>query len=593
MAYEQYAISGVLAVALVGFIWGRWRYDVVAFVCLIGAVFLGVVPGSRAFSGFGHPATVTVIAILILSRALSNSGAVESLSKLIAPATRSPKTHIGALSLIATPLSAVMNNIGALSLLMPLAIQSAVKAARSPATVLMPLSFASILGGLVTLIGTPPNIIIANYRGTMTGEAFGMFAFAPVGSVIAIVGVAFITLIGWRLIPRARQTFSEEKELFEIDDYVAEIAVGESSSALGRSIHDLHEEAVEEDVKILGLVREGTRGYMRVRYLPLCVGDRLIVEAPTAALTTYAAKNGFELSGTANDGVGNLEGENTLLVEAVIPPRSNLTGRTSRLVGLTGRAGLHLLGISRQGRPIRDRLYQVQFRPGDILLLHGEDEHVHRIIGELGCLPLAPRKLDRQPGRKASIVIATFAVAIALSVAGIAPLPISFSAAAAIVVITNIVPLREVYDAIEWPVVVLLGAMMPLGSALETTGVTGLITRGIVELSGSWGPAAILTIILVITMTLSDVMNNAATAVVAAPIAYGIALQLGANPDAFLMAVAVGASCAFLTPIGHQNNTLIMGPGGYQFGDYWRVGLPLEIIIVAVAVPMILWVWPL
>lgn len=593
MTYEQYAISGLLAVALVGFVWGRWRYDVVAFVCLIGAVFLGVVPGSLAFSGFGHPATITVIAILILSRALSNSGAVESLSKLLAPATGSPGTHIGALSLIATPLSAIMNNIGALSLLMPVAIQSAVKAARSPATVLMPLSFASILGGLITLIGTPPNIIIANYRGTVADEPFGMFSFAPVGGVIAIVGVAFIALVGWRLIPRARLKFSEEKELFKIDDYVAEIAVGEDSPAIGRSIHDLHDEAAEEDVKILGLVREGTRGYMRVRYLPLRAGDRLVVEAPPAALTSYAPKAGFELSGTANDGAVDIEGENTVLVEAVIPPRSTLTGRTPRLVGLTGRAGLHLLGISRQGRPIRDRLYQVKFRPGDILLLHGEDEHVHRLIGELGCLPLAPRKLGGQPGRKASIVIAAFAAAIALSIVGIAPLPISFSAAAAIVVVTNIVPLREVYDAVDWPVVVLLGAMLPLGGALETTGVTELITNGIVGLSGSWGPVAILTIILVITMTLSDIMNNAATAVVAAPIAYGTALQLGANPDAFLMAVAVGASCAFLTPIGHQNNTLIMGPGGYQFGDYWRVGLPLEIIIVAVAVPMILWVWPL
>jgi di/tricarboxylate transporter len=190
-------------------------------------------------------------------------------------------------------------------------------------------------------------------------------------------------------------------------------------------------------------------------------------------------------------------------------------------------------------------------------------------------------------------VIATFVAAIALSIADIAPLPISFSAAAAIVILTNIVPLREVYDAIDWPVVVLLGAMMPIGGALETTGVTDLITTGIVGLSGSLGPVAIMTIILIITMTLSDIMNNAATAVVAAPIAYGTALQLGVNPDAFLMAVAVGASCAFLTPIGHQNNTLIMGPGGYQFGDYWRVGLPLEIIIVAVAVPMILIVWPL
>ncbi len=593
MTYEQFAISGVLAVALVGFVWGRWRYDVVAFGCLIAGVFLGVVPGQNAFSGFGHPATITVVAVLILSRALSNSGVVESLSKLLEPATKTPAMHIGALSLIATPLSAIMNNIGALSLLMPVAIQSAVKAKRSPALVLMPLSFASILGGLVTLIGTPPNIIIANYRGTAGDEPFGMFAFTPVGGVIAIVGVAFIALIGWRLIPRARLRLTHEKDLFEIDDYVAEITVGDESAAIGQSIHDLHEAAGEADVNILGLVREGTRGYLRVRYLALRAGDRLVVEAPPAALTAYVKKAGFELSGTGSDGVVDLEGENTVLVEAVVPPRSSLTGRTPRLVGLSGRAGLHLLGISRQGRPIRDRLYQVRFRPGDILLLHGDDENVHRIIADLGCLPLAPRKLSEGPERKASIVVVAFAAAIAVSIAGLVPLPVSFGAAAVAVVVTNVVPLRDLYQTIDWPVVVLLGAMMPIGGALESTGVTALITSGIVELSASLGPTMILAIILIITMTLSDIMNNAATAVVAAPIAYGTALQLGVNPDAFLMAVAVGASCAFLTPIGHQNNTLILGPGGYRFSDYWRVGLPLEIIIVAVAVPMILLIWPL
>ncbi len=593
MTYEQIAISGVVSAALIGFVWGRWRYDIVAFSCLIGAVFLGVVPGEQAFTGFGHPATITVIAVLILSRALSNSGVVESLSNLLAPATKTPTMHIGALSLIATPLSAIMNNIGALSLLMPVAIQSAVKAARSPAVVLMPLSFASILGGLITLIGTPPNIIVANYRGTVSGEAFGMFAFTPVGGVTAIAGVLFIALVGWRLIPRSRLKFSEEKALFEIDDYVAEIAVGEDSAAIGQSIHDLHQAASDADVKILGLLREGTRGYSRVRYLPLRAGDRLIVEAPPAALTAYVKDTGFELPGASNEGAVDLEGENTILLEAVIPPRSSLTGQTPRLVGLTGRTGLHLLGISRQGRPIRDRLYQVRFRPGDVLLLHGDEDNVGRTVRALGCLPLAPRKLNNGPGRKASLVVIAFAAAIAANIAGLLALPVSFGAAAVFVVITNVVPLRDVYEAIDWPVVVLLGAMMPIGGALEATGVTALITSGIVDLSGTLAPATILTIILIITMTLSDIMNNAATAVVAAPIAYGTALQLGVNPDAFLMAVAIGASCAFLTPIGHQNNTLILGPGGYRFGDYWRVGLPTEIIIVAVSVPMILLIWPL
>lgn len=593
MTYEQIAISGVVSAALIGFVWGKWRYDIVAFVCLIAAVFLGVVPGDQAFTGFGHPATITVIAVLVLSRALSNSGVVESLSNLLAPATKTPTMHIGALSLIATPLSAIMNNIGALSLLMPVAIQSAVKAARSPAVVLMPLSFASILGGLITLIGTPPNIIVANYRGTVSGEAFGMFAFSPVGGVAAIAGVLFIAFIGWRLIPQARLKFTEEKALFEIDDYVAEIAVGEDSAAIGQTIHDLHHDASEADVKILGLIREGTRGYSRVRYLPLRVGDRLIVEAPPEALTAYVKDAGFELAGASNDGAIDLEGENTILLEAVIPPRSSLTGQTPRLVGLTGRAGLHLLGISRQGRPIRDRLYQARFRPGDVLLLHGDEDNVRRTVSALGCLPLAPRKLSNGPGRKASLVVIAFAVAIAANIAGLVALPVSFGAAAVFVVITNVVPLRDVYEAIDWPVVVLLGAMMPIGGALEATGMTALITSGIVDLSGTLAPATILTIILIITMTLSDIMNNAATAVVAAPIAYGTALQLGVNPDAFLMAVAIGASCAFLTPIGHQNNTLILGPGGYRFGDYWRVGLPTEIIIVAVSVPMILLVWPL
>ncbi len=593
MSYEQITISAIVGLALVGFVWGRWRYDVVAFVCLIGAVFLGVVPSRDAFSGFGHPATITVIAVLILSRALSNSGAIERVSQLLAPTTKSPFSHIAALSLVATPLSAIMNNIGALSLLMPVAIQSAVKAARSPAMILMPLSFASILGGLVTLIGTPPNIIVANYRGTAGDAPFGMFAFTPVGGVVAIVGVAFVALVGWRLIPRARLKFTAEKDLFEIDDYVAEVVVPEESEVIGKSIADLHAEAVKQDVNILGLVREGTRGFLRVRYTPLRAGDRIVVEAPPASLTTYVKKIGLELSGTAREGEVDLESENTVLVEAVVPPRSKLTGRTPRLAGLTGRTGLHLLGISRQGRPIRERLYQVHFRPGDILLLHGDEENVGRTISDLGCLPLAPRKLGSAAGRNAPIVIAAFAAAIALSIAGVVPLPISFSAAALVVVLTNIVPLREVYDAIDWPVVVLLGSMMPIGAALETTGVTELITSGIVGLSGSVSPIVILTLVLVVTMTLSDIMNNAATAVVASPIAYGTAIELGVNPDAFLMAVAVGASCAFLTPIGHQNNTLIMGPGGYQFGDYWRVGLPLEVIIVAVSIPMILIIWPL
>jgi di/tricarboxylate transporter len=593
MTYEQTAIFVILGLTLAAFMWGRWRYDVVAFVALIATVILGLLPAARAFTGFSHPATITVIEVLILSRALSNSGAVDIIADKIKLSAGRPWTHIGTLVGITAPLSAIMNNIGALSLMMPVAIQSALKAKRSPATILMPLSFGSILGGLVTLIGTPPNVIIATYRGQVNGEPFGMFDFTPVGATVAVVGVIYVALIGWRLIPRSRRALASQQDRFHIEDYVAEAKVPEGSETVGKTVGEVDELAREQDVVIIGLIRNHMRIFAAARHQRVKAGDILVVEAGPKEIDRFVTARQLELVGTDDEGTAFLKTDEIALSEAVVTPGSAIVGRSARNLDMAGRHGVNLLAIARQGQPLTDRINSVRFRSGDVILLQGEVERLNQVIATLGCLPLAERRLQLGKGQQAGLTAVIFAAAIIAATVGAVSLQISLGAAVAAVILLNIVPVREIYESIDWPVVVLLGAMMPIGEALETTGATQLMASGIGDLAGTASPLIILAIVMIVTMTLSDVMNNAATAVVAAPIAYGVAQILGVNPDPFLMAVAIGASCAFLTPIGHQNNTLILGPGGYHFSDYWRMGLPLEIIIVAVSVPMIALVFPL
>ena len=593
MTYAQIAIFIVLGLTLSAFIWGRWRYDVVAFVALIATVLLGLLPAGRAFTGFSHPATITVIEVLILSRALSNSGAVDIIADRIKLAVSSPWTHIGTLVGITAPLSAIMNNIGALSLMMPVAIQSALKAKRSPATILMPLSFGSILGGLITLIGTPPNVIIATYRGKITGEPFGMFDFTPVGAAVAVVGIAFVALIGWRLIPRSRRALAAHQDIFHIEDYVAEAKVPENSATIGKTVGELDELGREQDVVIIGLIRNRMRIFAAARHQRIKADDILVVEAGPKEIDRFVKTHELELVGTDEEGTAFLRTDEIALSEAVVKPGSPIVSRTAHNLNMAGRHGVNLLAIAREGQPLTDRINSARFRVGDVLLLQGEVERLNQVIAALGCLPLAERQLQHGTGGQAGLTAAIFTAAIIAATVGAVSLQIALGAAVAAVVLLNIVPVRELYESIDWPIVVLLGAMMPIGEALETTGATQLMASWIGELAGTASPLVILTILMIVTMTLSDIMNNAATAVVAAPIAFGVAQILDVNPDPFLMAVAIGASCAFLTPIGHQNNTLILGPGGYHFGDYWRMGLPLEIIIVAVSVPMIALVFPL
>jgi len=593
MNQEQVAIFSILAGILALFAWGRLRYDVVAFMGLILCVLIGLVPVQDAFSGFSHPATITVAMVLILSRGLANSGVVDLIVGPLMFTVKRVSLHVAMLSGVSAVFSTVINNVGALALLMPVGIESSAKAKRSPAVILMPMSFASILGGLVTLIGTPPNIIIANFRTDVRGEPFAMFDFSPVGGVVAVAGVAFIALAGWRMIPEKRRARVTGEELIAIDDYITELGVPKDSELIGVPLRELDQRAEKFDVEIVGMIRDKRRILAALRHEKINSEDILIVKAGPQELDKFVTDTKLELVGAGKEKASLLRSEDTTIMEAVVQSSSRMEGRTFTSLRLKNRYGIHLLGVSRQGTPILRRLPQVRFRGGDVVLLQGDSESLAELILSLGCLPLAKRRLNLGAGKKAGLAMGVFAAAIVATTMGLASLQIALSVAAITMVVFNIVPVRNVYKEIDWPAVVLLGAMIPVGMSLESTGGTRLIAESILGLGASLAPALILALVLIVTMTLSDVMNNVATAVVMAPVAVSIAGQLGVNVDPFLMAVAVGASCAFLTPIGHQNNTLIMGPAGYRFGDYWRMGLPLEILIVVLSVPMILVVWPL
>jgi di/tricarboxylate transporter len=592
MTTDQAILFTLLFFVFALLIWGRLRYDLVAFMALTTALVLDVVPKDQAFSGFGHPATIIIALVLIVSKGLSNSGVIERVARQISRFSQSLQTHITATAGIAAGLSAVMNNVAALALLMPVDIQAAKKAKRSPALTLMPLSFATILGGLITLIGTPPNIIIAEFRQQSLGESFAMFDFAPVGLACAVAGVLFVAILGWRLLPEECKQQDPAQKLFDVGEFVVELHVPEDSSAIGQRVRDLDALADENDVTIVGLVRKGKRLPGLARLVEIGVGDILVVEAVPEAIDKIAGVLQLKFQDREEDN-SPLSTEDMSLLEVVVPGGARIEGRTAQSLGLQYRFDVTLLGVSRQGRQFRERVRHLEVRAGDVLLLFGSSDMLAEINGWLGTLPLAgSENLSLVKRHKAWLAASLFAVAIALASTGLLYLPVALAAVVVAYVLLNILPARQVYDAIEWPVIVLLGSMIPLGVALESGGGTALIADVITDLAAGYSPVVVLTLLMVVTMTLSDVMNNTATAVIAAPIALDIADRLQVSPDPFLMAVAVAASCAFLTPIGHKNNTLIMGPGGYRFGDYWRMGLPLEALIVMVSVPMILWVWP-
>ncbi len=592
MTTPQITISLILLITLVLFAWGKYRHDIVAIFCLVMGVVAGVIPADAAFTGFGHAAVVTVAAVLIISHALKNAGVVNVIASYLTPFTDNIYIHIASLTAVVTVASAFMNNVGALALMLPVAIATANQANRSPALVLMPLAFGSILGGMTTLIGTPPNIIIASYRAEISGVPFSMFDFSAVGLLVAIVGLAFITLIGWRLIPSDRSSGDGSKALFEISHYLTEIEVKEGSALVGEVLieNDIFK---SDQVDVVGIAKKNGFARPLPRQYQIAVDDILLVQGDPSHLQTVVEENGLELLTSASSSFVQPQSDKEIMLEGVIGQNSPLVDRSVEYLRVKAQRTLALVGIARNGEAIKTRLKRQRFKAGDVLLVFGDSDSIDQRFHELGLWPLAKRPLSLNRERKVIPSLMVFGGAIALGVAGVVTLPIAFLIAIGIFILMNVISVREIYDEVDWPVIVLLGSLIPVGRALESTGTTDWMANAILMVTAGLPAAALLAMILVVTMFLSDIINNAATALVMAPIGVAISTSLGVSSDAFLMAVAVGASCAFLTPIGHQSNTLVMGPGGYHFGDYWRMGLPLEILIIAIAVPLLLIVWPL
>ncbi|NDR55037.1 SLC13 family permease [Aliiruegeria sabulilitoris] len=591
MPSDQTLIFLIFAAVFVLLIHGRVRYDLVAFAALVVATALGLVPVDGMFSGFAHPAVAIIALVLIVSRGLMSSGAVELLSAHLIDNERPVPLHIAAMATVGAALSAVINNVAALSLLMPLDMEAARKAKRAAGRTLMPLSFATILGGMVTLIGTPPNIVIAGYRQDALGEPFGMLDFAPVGLAVSVAGVAFVALVGWRLLPRREGAGAFVSEAAQ-GRYVAELRVGEKAADGDTMVGELYPLAEELDLNILGLVRSGRRRPGFAAREPIRPGDFIVVEGDPKAIETFMGQAALDFVGSENH-KGGVASESLTLAEAIVPEGARIAGRTARSLRLLHGHSVTLLGVARNGQRFHDRVRLLTIRPGDVLLLLGTPERIAAATNWLGVLPLEGRRTAVMQRSKAGLALGIFGLAILLAVAGIAPLLLALAGCVVAYAALGLVGGREVYEAVEWKVIVLLASLIPLADAFERSGGAELIAGSIVGVTGGWPAWSTLLVLMVVTMTLSDFLNNVATTLIAAPIGVGLAQATGTNPDAFLMGVAVAASCAFLTPIGHKNNTIILGPGGYRFGDYWRMGLPLELLVLAVALPVILVVWPL
>ena len=589
MTTEQILALSIIVVMMAAFVWGRFRYDLVAATALLAGVAAGVVPFDAAFSGFSDDIVIIVGSALLVSAAVARSGIMEMAIKRFVPTLSSVRAQLFLLVAVVTVLSAIVKNIGALAIMLPIAFQFARKSSVSPSVFLMPMAFGSLLGGLTTQIGTSPNIIVSRVRAEMTGESFTMFDFTPVGAALAVVGLIFLTLFYWLVPARSRGTASLH-DAIDIGNYVSEARIGPDSVVLGKTVADLLRLA-DGTAMVTSIIRAKGR---RVTPLPDAVlreGDIILLEGDPEALDRLTVQGKLKLSGDRR--IMTDEGPNEIgAVEAVVTSESFLVGLTAQQLTLHGRFHVNLLGISRRGERISDRPGAVTLKAGDVVVLQGNRETLPETLRAIGCLPLAERTISLGKVRKGLVPLVVLIGAMAATAVGVVPVPIAFFAAAVLMVLFKALPMRDVYSAMDGPILVMLAALIPVSDSLRATGATDLASAWLADIATSLPAWGALTLIMVAAMAVTPFLNNAATVLVMAPIAAGFATGLDYRPEAFLMAVAIGAGCDFLTPIGHQCNTLVMGPGGYRFSDYPRLGLPLSILVVLVAVPMLLLVWP-
>ncbi|MCT2580774.1 MAG: SLC13 family permease [Mesorhizobium sp.] len=589
MTMPQILSFAVTFVMMAAFVWGRYRYDLVAAAALLLALAVGIVPFDKAFSGFSDDIVIIVGSALLVSAGIARSGIMELAIARFAPKLSGVRSQLALLVIVVTCLSAFVKNIGALAIMIPIAFQFARRSGTSPSIFLMPMAFGSLLGGLMTQVGTSPNIVVSRVREQLTGTAFTMFDFAPVGAAVAAAGMIFLLSFYW-LLPVREKLGGALNEALDIKDYLTEARVVGDSTVLGKTVADVIKLA-GGDAVVTSILRNRT---MRMTPLPdavLKVNDILLLEGDPAALDRLVSQGKLSVTGDrVNEEVTTSE---MVAIEAVIGESSPLIGWTAQRLALYDRFNVNLLAVSRRGQRLDRRLAKVELRLGDVVVLQGNATTMPETLRGLGCLPLAERPILLGSVRKGIVPVAILALAMLTTAVGLLPVPVAFFAAAVGIVLFKVIPLRDVYQSLDGPILVMLAILIPVSDSLRTTGATALVAAELARFGTILPAPGALTLILVAAMAVTPFLNNAATVLVMAPVASEFAADLGYRPEAFLMAVAIGAGCDFLTPIGHQCNTLVMGPGGYRFSDYPRLGLPLSFLVVIVAVPMLAIVWPM
>lgn len=589
MTTPQILSFAVTFLMMAAFVWGRYRYDLVAAAALLLALAVGIVPFDEAFSGFSDDIVIIVGSALLVSAGIARSGLMEVAIKRFAPKLSGVRSQLALLVIVVTILSAFVKNIGALAIMIPIAFQFARRSNISPSIFLMPMAFGSLLGGLMTQVGTSPNIVVSRVREELTGTAFTMFDFTPVGAAAAAAGTIFLLFFYW-LVPVREKVGGSLNEALDIKNYLTEARIVSDSTVLGKTVADLMKLA-GGDALVTSILRNRT---MRMTPLPdavLKVNDILLLEGDPEALDRLVSQGKLSVTG---DRVGSDDTTSEMVaIEAVIGESSSLIGWTAQRLALYDRFNVNLLAVSRRGERLDRRLAKVELRLGDVVVLRGSAARMPEILRELGCLPLAERAILLGSVRKGILPVVILALAMVATAFGLLPVSVAFFAAAVAIVLFKVIPLRDVYQSLDGPILVMLAVLIPVSDSLRSTGATGVVAGELARLGTLLPASGALTLILVAAMAVTPFLNNAATVLVMAPIAAEFASDLGYRPEPFLMAVAIGAGCDFLTPIGHQCNTLVMGPGGYRFSDYPRLGLPLSFLVVIVAVPMLMIVWPM
>jgi di/tricarboxylate transporter len=588
---EQMAAIAIVVTMLGFFIWDRWRYDLVAMGALLAAIAVGVVPQDKAFDGFSDQVIVVIATVLVVSKAIARSGILDRAARRLLKGVDSPSLQIGILSAAVGFLSAFVKNVGTLAIFMPIAIQVARRSKQSASIYLMPLAFASLIGGTITQIGTSPNLLISSVRQDVSGAPFRLFDYAWVGLPLTLLAILFLS-VGWRLLPKDRKGAAAADERFAIEDYTTELLIGEKSPLAGKSVNDL-EKAADGDLVVTAVLREGGHNYIPSPHWPLFAGDVVTVQAEPSALKSLLDESKLDLAHASELKKAEDDDDELVTLEAVIGADSPLIGRTPRNFALRQRYDVNVLAVSRAGTRRTVRLQTHEFQVGDVIVLQGWEKPLHATMSDLGLLPLADRALGLGRPTQGAVSLGVLALALALISFKVVTVAVGFFAAAVAVIVLKQISLKEAYESIEGPVIVLLAALIPIAQSLQATGVTDVIGHNLASVASAVPGVVALGMMLAVAMVLTPFVNNAAAVLMLGPVAAVVAKTLGYNADPFLMAVALGCACDFLTPIGHQNNLLVMGPGGYRFGDYWRLGLPLSLLVLVLGTLLITLTWPL